>query len=292
MQVDRLQDQLAQARASSGDVAGGRSPLRGPVDPPGSLEGDGMLQKMMTRLEAMEKTIREDAGRQAPAPAPKAAAVALDGANGAAPAASASPPAQENVRDVIARLQRATRPPHEAFLEQLSKYREIPSHEWPMPPGYQKRLAPSYLAEVYRSGTAVSYAKNWLREHSLANNVPAQEMISIMEAVDDSILMDQRDVINSLAFEKLIRRAYGLERAFEDCWKESDWKRPDGKKTWTTRVKWELCSRYDTRALNMRSARVAAADEEAKQAMERDAAFFKWYSKSTEASAAKAGPET
>ena len=171
----------------------------------------------------------------------------------------------------------------------MSKYREIPLSEWPMPPGYQKRLAPSYLAEVYRSGTAVGYAKAWLREHELSNNVPAQEMVSIMEAVDDSVLMDQRDVINSLAFEKLVRRAYGLERAFEDCRKEGDWKRPDGKKTWTSKVKWELCDRYDTRNLSMRSARITAVDEEAKQAMERDAAFFKWCTKSTEV--ARAGGE-
>ena len=171
-------------------------------------------------------------------------------------------------------------------MEQLSKFREIPLSEWPMPPGYQQRLAPSYLAEVYRGGTAVAYAKAWLREHELVHCVPAQEMVSIMEAVDDSVLMDQRDVINSLAFEKLVRRAYGLERAFEDCRKESDWKRADGKKNWVSKVKWELCDRYDTRNLNMRSARVAAVDEEAKAAMERDAAFFKWYTKSMEAARA------
>ena len=104
-----------------------------------------------------------------------------------------------------------------------------------------------------------------------------------MEAVDDSILLDERDVINSVAFEKLVRRAYGLERAFEDCAREIDWKRPDGKKGWTSRVKWDLCDRYCVRNLSTKPSRVAEVDEEAKQAMERDAAFHKWYVKSADA---------
>ena len=136
-----------------------------------------------------------------------------------------------------------------------------------------------------RNGTAVQYAKNWLREHSLQRNAPAQEVLSIMEAVDDSVLMNERDVINSIALEKRIRRAYGLERAFEDVAHESDWKRPDGKKTWASTVKSDLCDRYDVRNQNLRAARVPEADEEAKQAMERDAAFHKWYTKSAESRA-------
>ena len=185
--------------------------------------------------------------------------------------------------EVVARLERATTPPHQAFLRQLRRYRDIPISSWPMPPGYQKRLAPTYLADVYRTGTAAAYARTWIRDHSLQNNVPAQEMLSIMEAVDDSILVDERDVINSVAFEKLVRRAYGLERAFEDVSREVDWKRPDGKKNWVSKVKWDLCDRYDVRTLANRPSRVAEVDEEARQSTERDAAFHKWYTKSSEA---------
>ena len=65
--------------------------------------------------------------------------------------------------------------------------------------GYQKRLAPTYLADVYRTGTAAAYARTWIRDHSLQNNVPAQEMLSIMEAVDDSILVDESLQIYSSA---------------------------------------------------------------------------------------------
>eukprot|EP00969_Alexandrium_andersonii_P296764 13113629-Alexandrium_andersonii.AAC.1 len=55
-------------------------------------------------------------------------------------------------------------------------------------------------------------------------------MLTLMEAVDDSILHDERDVIDSVAFEKLVRRAYGLERAYEDVFSEEDYRWPDGKK--------------------------------------------------------------
>jgi glutathionylspermidine synthase len=101
-----------------------------------------------------------------------------------------------------------------------------------------------------------------------------------MQAVDDSVMIDEKDVINSVAFEKLVRRAYGLEKAYEDCYKIEDWKRPDGKKSWVSKVKWDLCDRYDLRGKSSQTTKVLEADEEARQAMERDAAFMKYYTKS------------
>ena len=74
-----------------------------------------------------------------------------------------------------------------------------------------------------------------------------------------------------------------MERAFEDCYAESDWLCPDGEKSWASEVKWELCQRHDLRSHSLRSARVAAVDEEARQAMERDASFYKWYAKAAQA---------
>ena len=152
-----------------------------------------------------------------------------------------------------------------------------------MPPGFQTRIAPQYLAEVYRYPSAAAYAQQWIQSHELQKNVPAQEMVSLMEAIDDAVIREEHDVINSLSFEKLVRRAYGLEKAFEDVQREEDWRRPDGKKLWQSKVKWDLCDRYDLRNANKLGTRIADADEEAKRAMERDAAFHKWYSKAHEA---------
>ena len=104
-----------------------------------------------------------------------------------------------------------------------------------------------------------------------------------MEAIDDAVIREEHDVINSPSFEKLVRRGYGLEKAFEDVQREEDWRRPAGKKLWQSKVKWDLCDRYDLRNANKLGTRIADADGEAKRAMERDAAFHKWYSKAQEA---------
>ena len=85
--------------------------------------------------------------------------------------------------DLIAELERASENVHTAFLRQLRRYREV--EPWPMPAGYRKRLAAPYLAGVYRNGTTgVEYARRWIASHKLEKNSPAQEMISIMEAID------------------------------------------------------------------------------------------------------------
>ena len=155
-----------------------------------------------------------------------------------------------------------------------------------MPAGYRERIAPAYLAQVYKGGTtAVEYARRWLRDRGLGKCSPAQEMLSIMEAIDDAVLGGEADVINTISFEKLARRAYGLERAFEGVHQESDWHRPQGAKSWTSKVQWALCERYDVRGATSLGPRVAKADEEVRQAMEKDALFLKYYSKSKETGA-------
>ena len=160
---------------------------------------------------------------------------------------------------------------------------------WPMPAGFRQRLAAPYLAQVYKGGTtALEYARRWIQNHRLEKCSPAQDMLSIMEAVGDSIVTDQRDVINSVAFEKLTRRAYGLERAYENCWTEEDWKRPDSArgKAWKSKVQWDLCDQYDVRGQSQKGTRVAVAYQEAKESMEREASFMKYYSKMSERRAA------
>lgn len=115
-----------------------------------------------------------------------------------------------------------------------------------------------------------------------------------MQAVDDSIASDDRDVINSVAFEKLCRRAYGLERAHEDVWKEEDWRRPEGggaaKGKWRSKVKWDLCEQYDLRGLATKATRIALADAEAQESMQRETAFHKYYTKMSDARGPGDGP--
>ena len=106
----------------------------------------------------------------------------------------------------------------------------------------------------------------------------------VMEAIDDSLITDHRDVINSVAFEKLCRRAYGLERAFENVWCEEDYRRPETAKgkQWKSKVQWDLCGQYDVRSLALKGTRVSIADQEARENMERETAFNKYYLKLSE----------
>ena len=178
----------------------------------------------------------------------------------------------------MAELERASMNVHGAFLGQLRAYRKV--EQWPMPAGYRERLAPNYLAQVYKGGTtAVEYARRWLRERGLQKCSPAQEMLSIMEAVDDAVLGSEADVINTISFEKLARRAYGLERAYETVHQDSDWRRPQGAKSWSSTAQWSLCERYDVRGASGLGPRVIKADEEVRQQMEKDALFHKYFTK-------------
>ena len=163
--------------------------------------------------------VREDAGAR---PVASAAAAAHVRPSAAGEEASSG----EHAR-LVAELERASANIHSAFLSQLRAYRSV--EPWPMPVGYRERITPSYLAQVYRGGTtAVEYARRWLRDRGLMKCSPAQEMLSIMEAVDDAVLGREADVINTISFEKLARRAHGLERAFEGVHQETDWRRPQG----------------------------------------------------------------
>ena len=141
--------------------------------------------------------------------------------------------------------------------------------------GELARRSPS-AADV-AGGTDVDYGMQWLRDHVQMCS-PAQE---ILTAVDDS---DDSDIIKQAAFEKLIGRVYGLEKRFEDVVHESDRTRPYGKKSWETRVKWDLCGRYDFLGQTSKVSNIVAEYEEAKHAMERDVAFQKGYAKPKDAS--------
>ena len=128
-------------------------------------------------------------------------------------------------------------------------------------------------------GTGKQYAQRWVQPHQLQKNVPAMEMVSIMDAIDDMVFGTLRGFLNQISTEKLVRRAYGLEKAFENVHREEDWRRPDGKTSWSTKVKWGLCDRYDLRGHGLKPTSISHVDEEARRSMERDAAFYKYYDK-------------
>ena len=206
--IGSLEDRLAAGRAdstgavpdprprgSSGDGGGVDVQPHPDVQP---RPEDSRLAQMMSRLEEMERVIREDFGAAARAAVTGAAVPVGLGAPGGSAAASHGGGVVENI---ISDVERMGQPVHESFLRQLRRYKDV--RPWPMPEGYQQRLAPSYLAQVYKNGVpAVQYAKKWIQDHQLSSCTAALEMVSLMEAVDDAVMSDGHDVINSVSFEK------------------------------------------------------------------------------------------
>ena len=70
-----------------------------------------MLTKMLARLEEMESVVRRDAGR------PRVRTDAVE--EPSAVSRGSVEPAAGGVEEVVARLERATQSPHQAFLRQL-----------------------------------------------------------------------------------------------------------------------------------------------------------------------------
>lgn len=65
--------------------------------------------------------------------------------------------------------------PPRMFLRQLRRFRAV--GPWPMPQGFRKRLAPPYLAQVYKSGiSGAEYGRCWIQNHHLEKCSPAQEI--------------------------------------------------------------------------------------------------------------------
>jgi hypothetical protein len=109
------------------------------------------------------------------------------------------------------------------FRTRLRLYRQIPLAGGGMPPDFMERFAQItglperftiYLAEIYRNRNRNWQQYNWMRNRDWQQPGPPQEILSIMGAADDSFMVSDRDIQNSVAFENVIRLFN--ERAFEN----------------------------------------------------------------------------
>ena len=114
----------------------------------------------------------------------------------------------------------------------------------------------------------------------------AKELVSTLAAVDTMILVDQTPgIINSVALERIARKALGLVRAFKDVTQERDWKRPagtSGNKGWKSKVNWEAAKRCDPGMVEDGEFVHREAEEEARGEIEKDASMLKAYAKIAE----------
>ena len=97
--------------------------------------------------------------------------------------------------------------------------------------------------------------------------------VNLMMA-DTALLYDNANILNMASFEILARRCYGLEKAFELCTANDDWKDEKRKK-----VRMHLLDKYDLYAIMSTGTSVPAADQEVKKEMEVQAQFNKYLHK-------------
>ena len=142
------------------------------------------------------------------------------------------------------------------------------------------RVAPWYYPQVYQSGKrGTQYAEDWMRAHGLMKNKLAAQMKTLLLQVDEALLYDGINILNSAAFEVTARRCYGLEKAFELCRNENDWQ---NSKKEDNKVRMALLDDYDLTHILAAGTRCPPADTAAKKEMETRATFNKWLTKSSE----------
>ena len=261
----------------------------------GDLERDPKAERTQTAapsgLDQLERRLSEYKGAFEPARKPGA-----HSAGGAADATRSAPASSEPSRGrskgeeenkqpasmsvTYQRLQHLTQNPLEVLLPLAEGFREMPA--WPFAGTVaEDRVAPTYLAVVYRSGRrGVEYAESWLSAKGLTKNHMAQNMKHNLHAIDEMLMYDGFDVINSAGVEILARRCYALELVFEDCKFEHDWKVKDPK---NSKAKLQVFEKYDATAMMKNSVRVPEADATVKKQLELEAQYAKHLAKAPKA---------
>ena len=261
----------------------------------GDLERDPKAERTQTAapsgLDQLERRLSEYKGAFEPARKPGA-----HSASGAADVTRSAPASSEPSRGrskgeeenkqpasmsvTYQRLQHLTQNPLEVLLPLAEGFREMPA--WPFAGTVaEDRVAPTYLAVVYRSGRrGVEYAESWLSAKGLTKNHMAQNMKHNLHAIDEMLMYDGFDVINSAGVEILARRCYALELVFEDCKFEHDWKVKDPK---NSKAKLQVFEKYDATAMMKNSVRVPEADATVKKQPELEAQYAKYLAKAPKA---------
>lgn len=248
------------------------------------------MVNLTSRLDQFERLLREGAGRPplVPPPVPPPAG-SMTPAGTAVPmltvlpdallrAAPEMPEAPSKVDAAIRKLEALAKNTQALFVDELRNYREIALEDWPLPPGYQHRLAPAFLAEVYRQGrSAEAVGKEFVRTHCLDDCMVAQEIPSILASFDKMLTVDgEPGFINRVSTEYAARRAFGLQQAFRNCRKKDDWHKPkNAPQAWRSKVDWEELDRLDPRAAEALPAGMRDIQNEIRGELERDALMIK-----------------
>ena len=159
------------------------------------------------------------------------------------------------------------------------------------PPGYRARVAPQTFTHIYSHGKrAKEYFIEWLRSRGLMDCAAARELIACGDTLD-TLLIDEplTNFINSLQVEKLGKKIFGLQRAFENVTQSSDWKKPTGAtKNWSSKVDWASAKQVDPE-LKMPDTlpRIREQEDETRLEMDREAMLLRTQKQLQDAAAAR-----
>ena len=188
---------------------------------------------------------------------------------------------------IIKRLTRDLRTPQEIFVEALKEFREEDKEVWAthFPPGFRERVSPQVLGEIYATGTAKEWAKNWIKSKDLGDCDDARQVIPTCAALDSILLIDQvKDAINQVNTEKMARKVLGIRSAYKAVVRESDWKK-GGAKVWKSKVDMEMWRRMDPELEDQEHVFVnRKAEDEMRGEMDREASMLKAKAKLSERS--------
>ena len=200
-------------------------------------------------LHFISEVLRASSGAVEPL-APPASVSSLEAQAGSAAGSNSSPQAAMSKSWIdLEPLKEAMNDPKQRLIENFERLKEEPL--FTLPANVKERVAPGLLVQIYtHAGSAVQFAKEWIRSKELEKNHVGHEMLLLCMTLDRMIRASP-DCIATEGCEIICSRIYALRRAFQDVQTQLDWKQPKGQSAakWRSKVRWDLANEIDWRSL-------------------------------------------
>ena len=188
------------------------------------------------------------------------------------------PPAEEPVKEVIAMLKRKTELPSQTFLRLVENYREVQHWEDHFPAGFRTRVGCHFLGEVLGTGKRCeAWAREFLGSKRAYESKATKELVPTMMALDSMIFVDANpDLVNTVAFERLSRKALAIVETWKNVEKKEDWSKPaSAPKTWKSKVDYSVGKKIDPMLKDRPIIEIRELEEEIRKETEREASLLK-----------------
>ncbi len=173
----------------------------------------------------------------------------------------------EKIETIRARLRFLGKSTSEVFDECLEQYSVDPYWPW-KGTSREARISAEFLSNVFRGGQkAVTWAQGIISEKGLHGSFEADEMLLLCTVLDQLLLHDRLNVVNSSAVEVICRRLMGRVRSIASVTSKTDL----AKKTVRGVVQY-----YDLVQFDLTTTGTSAADKEVKEEMKHHAEINKW----------------